>query len=360
VTCAWKPNWAETQQHFIDWWNHEGTVLTIHGLPPVDPSREPGEHPGLPPTADEAFWDFKRRCRLKHHLLAAEDLIADTLPLCNVDFGPGSLATVVGSEPVFAWDTVWFEPTMPEPDPEGRPPIRFDPESKWTRLTEDTLRESVRLGEGKYMVGCIDLIENIDTLASLRGTQNLLTDLVARPDWVLEKLEEINQAFFEAYDRIHEIIRLPDGSCAFGAFGLWGHGKVVKVQCDASAMFSPAMFERFVVPALTRQCEWLDRSMFHLDGHQCIGHLDALLAIDALDAIEWTPDPQVPGGGDPRWFDMYRRILDAGKSVQAIGLSAEDVERLLDNVGAKGMYFMASCKTHAEAEALLKKVDAYR
>jgi len=69
------------------------------------------------------------------------------------------------------------------------------------------------------------------------------------------------------------------------------------------------MFEQFVMPALTEQCDWLDYSMFHLDGHQCIPHLDLILSIDSLNAVEWTPDPQVPGGGNPRWFDMYRKIL---------------------------------------------------
>jgi len=78
--------------------------------------------------------------------------------------------------------------------------------------------------------------------------------------------------------------------------------------------------------------------MFHLDGHQCIPHLDLLLDIEPLDAVEWTPDPQVPGGGDPAWYPLYRKILAAGKSVQAIGVKPEEVEPLLDSVGGKGMY----------------------
>ena len=70
-------------------------------------------------------------------------------------------------------------------------------------------------------------------------------------------------------------------SSTFGAFGIWAPGKTAKLQCDASAMFSPDMFQRFVVPSLTEQCEWLDYSMYHLDGSQAMCHLDALLGIDA-------------------------------------------------------------------------------
>jgi hypothetical protein len=153
---------------------------------------------------------------------------------------------------------------------------------------------------------------------------------------------------------------LEDGSSCFTAFRLWGPGKVAKVQCDTSAMFSPRMFRKFVVPALTAQCEWLNHSMFHLDGHQCIRHLDAILEIEAIDAIEWTPDPQVPPGGDAEWYPMYRKILEAGKSVQAIGVTAAEVKPLLDAVGGKGMYIQTTVDDERELEELLKVVEPYR
>ena len=50
------------------------------------------------------------------------------------------------------------------------PPLRFDPDSYWWGVTGRTLRSCVELGRGKYMVGCPDLVENIDVLGSLRGT----------------------------------------------------------------------------------------------------------------------------------------------------------------------------------------------
>ncbi len=109
------------------------------------------------------------------------------------------------------------------------------------------------------------------------------------------------------------------GSSAFGAFRIWGPGKTAKVQCDACAMFSPEMFRDFVKPALAEQCAWLDHAIYHLDGTQCICHLDHLLAIDSLRAIEWTPQAGIEGGAHERWFPLYKRILDAGKSVQIMG-----------------------------------------
>ena len=143
---------------------------------------------------------------------------------------------------------------------------------------------------------------------------------------------------------------------------LRGPGKTAKLQSDASAMISPAMFDRFVAPAITAQCEWLDHSMFHLDGSQCLCHVDSLLSIEALGAIEWTPDPGVPCGGDTCWYDLYRRILDAGKSVQAVGVKADQVLPLLDSVGGKGLYILrvTGITDLADVERLMRAVEPYR
>ena len=361
MSFAWKPNWPETRQHFLDWWRGIGLVLGAGGAPRAPQPHEPVPDPGPPPSIEAHYAQAEARALRNHYQLSRQAYPADVLPVSSTDIGPGSLALALGSEPGFSPDTVWFNPYMEgDPNPEHRPPIRFDPHSRWWQVHEDTLRTCARLAGDNYAVGCPDLIENLDTLASLRGTQDVLVDMIERPEWVLAKIDEINAAWFEAYDRVYQIIRLPDGGSVFGAFRLWGPGKTAKVQCDAAAMISPAMFERFVVPALAAQCEWLDFSMFHLDGAHCLCHLDALLAIEALDAIEWTPNPKVPSGGDPAWYDLYRRILAAGKSVQAVGVRPEEVLPLLDAVGGHGMYIMTSFEDLAQAEALARQVEPYR
>ena len=359
MTCDWKPNWGETKVHFIDWWRREGLVLgggPVTAAEPRDETPDPGGAPDITFFYTEPEW----RAAWNHYTLARQSFPADVLPIAGTDVGPGSLALYMGGEGRLAVETVWYEPMIDAADPDAHPPLKFEPESPWWHITRATLEACAERARGKYLVGCPDLIENVDIVAALRDPQLLLMDMIERPEWVLEKIDEVNEAFFEAYDRIYDLIKLEDGSSTFGAFRLWAPGKMAKVQCDTSAMFSPRMFERFVVPALTAQCDWLDFSMFHLDGHQCIPHLDLLLGIESLDAIEWTPDPQVPSGGDSAWYAMYRKILAAGKSVQAIGVKPGEVIPLLDAVGGHGMYVMTSFESEAEAEALMKAVEPYR
>jgi hypothetical protein len=330
-------------------------VLNAGSIPAANPHAR-AEDPGPPPYD----WYLKPEwvAHAQHYHIAQREYLADAVPMTHINTGPGALSTLLGSEPVFEPDTVWYRPCIANPD--THPPLRYDPEQKWARIHREMYRACTEVSGGHYYVGCVDLIENFDTYCQLRGNEAALTDLVDRPDRVKERIEEINQAFFDAFDAFYEIAAHLDGSSVFWPFGMWSPRKVAKIQCDASAMLSPEMFREFVVPALTKQCEWLDHSMFHLDGSQCIVHLAALLEIEALDAIEWTPDPKVPKGGDPHWHDLYRRILSAGKSIQVIQVEAHEVAPLLDACGPKGVYLaMGDCGPDGP-EKVIRTVERYR
>ena len=360
--CSWKRNWEETKQNFIKWWKREGLVIGQWGGVRAAHPHEMVERPHIPEKNDEAYYaDVELRVRRNHYWLSGRNFPADIMPVANTEIGPGSLAIHLGSKPEIREESVWYHPIMKEvADPETTPPLKFDPQEKWWKIQEETIKKCIEKSNGRFLVGCPDLVENIDILASLREVSNLMIDMIERPDWVLQKLQEINQAFFEAYDRVYELIKDDDGGAVYEAYMLWGPGKTAKVQCDTATMFSPDMFNKFVVPALKDQCEWLDYSMYHVDGKEELCHLDALLEIEALDAIEWTPNAGEPLGGDPKWYDIYKKALAAGKSVQVYLVFAQEIVPLLDTIGSKGVYVLGLFKDEAEVESVLKQVEQFR
>ncbi len=361
ANLTWKSNWDQTRRRFLDWWDRKGLLIGMWGAPETARCLHDNvPPPAIPAAMNDRYCDAAFRAAQNHHRLARSEFPLDVLPTATTDLGPGSLSLFCGSTPGFADDTVWFFPSIEEvSDPESLPPLRFDETNPWWQTTERIMRACASAAHGRYFVGCPDLIENMDVLASLRGGQTLLFDLLDRPEWVEKKIWEINEVWFQAYQRIYDIIKLEDGSSAYGAFYLWGPGKTAKVQCDASAAFSPEMYRRLVMPALTAQCAWLDNSIYHLDGTQALVHLDALLEIEPLDAIEWTPQAGIEPGGNRRWYDLYRRILKAGKSVQVVGVEHDDVIPLLDAIGPKGVYIMTTFAGEQDAERLLQRVSAY-
>jgi len=367
-------DWDCTRQRFAAWWRHEGLILHVLArrqdapLSSIPNVQAPFFYlqSGLNTLAQHAdseslaraWLDPLQRAALAERYLPGIAFLGDAFPYFDTHTGPGNLATFLGAEPEFAIDTVWFHPAIA--DAAAHPPLRFDPANPWFQRQKAILEEGMRVAAGRYLVSVPDLVENLDILAALRDPQRLMFDLVERPDWVEERIAEINRAYFAAFDALRALVEDPWGGNVFSAFHIWGEGRTAKVQCDAGAMISPRMFDRFVVPALAEQCAWLDHSLFHLDGTQALPQLDSLLALDALDAIEWTPQISLPQGGDPLWYELYRRILAAGKSVQAIDVAAHEVIPLIEAVGAAGLFVVANVASEAEGRALVEAVERIR
>jgi len=355
----YQADWPLAKDHYKQWWNHEGFVLWLTADLTVP--REPISQPPPSTSPEQAWFDIPHRISWSEYRLACTEFLADSFPQAETQLGPGSLATFLGAEPKVDWNTVWYQPCIEDPDSFG--PVHFDPQNNhWLDVHLAVVKEAIQRSHGRWLVGIPDLIENMDTLAALRGDGPLFFDLIERPGWVYERLGEINETFFQVYDIFYELVKDTQGGSIFNPFNIWGPGKTAKVQCDISASLSPKMFRKFVAPHLDAQCKWLDFSLYHLDGTTCLQHLDILLEIDSIDGIEWTPqDQSQPTGGSSHWYDLYHRIKSSGKSVQVIGVQDDELIPLLDAIGPEGTYVMMNGGRNLDqAEKLIKAVEPYR
>jgi hypothetical protein len=347
-------NWITAKEHIDMWWKQKGLVLSIDGLKSHVPHANL-ETVEKPLSCEQIYTNSQYVALENRKILSKRLFLADTLPIAMPDMGTVSLCTYLGSEPKFSDETIWYSPCIIDPD--NHPTLRFDKDNRWWKITKQAIEDTIRISNGNYLIGCPALTPGLDCLAMLRGTEELMMDMIESPEWVKLKLNEINKAYFEIAEIIYQIISLEDGSSAFGYFTLWGYGKTAQVQCDVSAMISPAMFSEFVVPSLKEQCNWLDNSMFHLDGTQCLCHIDQLLALSELKAIEWTPQEGIESGGNKRWYPLYRKILNAGKSVQVFGVQPEEVLHLLEEIGNNGVYIMTGTEDENVAYNLINVVE---
>jgi hypothetical protein len=125
-------------------------------------------------------------------------------------------------------------------------------------------------------------------------------------------------------------------------------------------MISEDDYRRFVQPYIREQAQKIDYTLYHLDGVNAIRHLDAILEIKELNAIQWTPGVGEPQGGDPRWYDLYKKILAKGKSIMPCWVEVTELKPLLDNVGAKGLNILMHFKSEKDIEKALKIAEEYR
>jgi hypothetical protein len=351
----WKGNWDESRQHYLDWWDRKGLVISMWEH--IEKDGPPHELVEAPPPAKDLtqFWfDPDWRSANLHYALSRSSFMADMLPVANTHLGPGSLAAILGAELDGRSDTIWIHARSEDSDE-----IVLDENNRWWKLHLDLVKACKQHSQGRYFVGCPDLIEGLDTLAALRGTQPVLLDTIDRPEELARQLQAVNDIWFEVFDRIYDVINV-DGQMAFCYFTLWAPGKAAKLQSDISTMISPRYFRQFVVPYIREQCQKLDYSLYHLDGVGAIRHLDALLEIEELDAIQWTPGVDQPQGGDPQWYNLYKRILAGGKSVMPSLVEVDELQPLLDAIGPAGVNVMLAFKSERDVDKALEIAAHYR
>jgi len=346
----YKDNWDETYERFQRWWNREPTdrplmrVTAPRDRPLGDASKVPD--PGPPHKYTDADY-LVRRCR---RTFETTYYGGDAFPVADANLGPGSLALYLGGEPVFDESTVWYRPCIESL--EETPLPEYDPDNHWLRLNLDIARRLQEAFGGDAWVTIPDIIESLDILAAMRDPMTLLYDIKDRPHQVHRWLRRINDLYFPCYDRFYDLLKDADGSSVFTAFMIWGPGRTCKVQCDFAAMISPDQFAEFYVPYVTAQIDRLDRVLYHLDGPDCICHVDHLLAIEKLHAVQWVAGAGAPDGGDETWYPLYEKILDGGKGLQ-VSMPIEKVPPFVRRFGGRGVYLLTSAPSQREADELV-------
>ncbi len=337
-TLALKPDWAEARERLLGWWRHEAVDHVCLGM------TAPKAHPGtVPPATDhstvspeEFYLDPALRLADIENMMATTAWLGAAFPNASMDLGPGSLSLYLGSEPGYSWDTIWFHPWPPAA--EGGLPEYDEHNPIWVRH-QQLLQALAAAGRGRYLANIPDLVEGLDIVSSLRGNDELIFELYDNPDWVHACQDRLVDLYFRYYDRCYDLCKDVDGGISFTAFQVWAPGRMAKLQCDFSAMISPGMFNEFQAPYLRRLCQRLDYSVYHWDGPTAIQHLDALIAIPELNAIQWTPGAGANEVWHEEWYPLYRRALDGGKSLLLMGSFDQDgIDRLMKTFGARGFY----------------------
>ena len=260
-----------------------------------------------------------------HHYLA------EAVPTYIPGLVCSDTAAYLSEEIGITQDTVWYPRIITDWSSFG---LTFDHNNTWWQLTKRMAEEASERGEGRYLVAAPDFQVAIDIVSLLRSPEKLCIDLIENPDAVKAATGFIlDEVWGHCYGEIRSIVA-QRSEFVGDWMGLFSRGDHDVVQCDFCALISPRHFEQFCLPDIERQCRMLDTSVFHLDGPGSVRHIDALLQIEELDAIQW-----VPGAGHPTavaWLPMLRKIQAAGKSLY-LSATPADVEAILAALSPSGL-----------------------
>ena len=346
-----KPDAAKCVQRAQAWWDRgiiDRTPVTVFVRPERPPRPVPGHHRSL----RDRWVDVEYAVDCVEAAVEAGTYLAECFPLCCPNVGPEVCAAAYGAELEFSENTSWSVPCVE--DIRDVPSLEPDLDSPYWSVIRHMTDLSIARGAGRWLTALIDLHTNGDLLAALRDPQALALDYAMDFDGVSAACRHITPHAMVFYDDLYRRIAAAGLPCK-----TWGHafslGRMYYVSCDFICMISPAMLAETILPSLIWEIDHLDHSIFHLDGPDALRHLDTLLDIEKLDAVQWT----FGAGNGPasNWIDVYRRILRAGKGIEVLAESFEDARAVMDQLPPEGVWLhVAGRYGRGETQAFIDDV----
>lgn len=355
IPACLNENIAAVADRFSAWWLHQQQdrpLLELRVKPTV-------ERPAKPAACTWRDWalDAAARCDEAIHLARHTPFVAETLPVFRPNVGPDLIAAPYGVEIEFAESTSWARHTVGDiEDWQAILARRPDYDNPYCRAIEQMTALGLQRGAGEILVGLPDLHGTYDMMVSLRGPEDLCMDMMDEPALIREVGLHLAEFYRDFLDRA----RAP-----FAAAGhpstTWTQflhdGLAFVASCDFLCLVSVDMAREHIEPTFDIENRGVERIIFHLDGPGALRHLDWLLQRDDLHAIQWVYGEG--NGPAMRWLDVYRRILDAGKSIQVLASSPTDALEIVDALGSHGVWItVCDLETRAEADRLLLEVES--
>lgn len=349
--------WDKIKDVYGQWWNGE---LDRPLIPILVNGRDPGRE--QPDTS------YLTQGTCNDLTISPDDLVdridyelsrfyylGDAFPYFNMDcFGPGVVAAFLGANPDNSTGHVWFRPQKIIPISELH--FEYNPENIWLNRIKDICKAAMKRWQGNVVMGMPDLGGTLDILYTFRPGECLMMDLYDYPDEVKRLIWEIHYLWHHFYNEINDVLQ-PVNPGYLDWARIFSNKPCYVPQSDVSYMIGADMFDEFVLPELTATCKRLAHTIYHLDGIGQLNHLDSILRIRELDAVQWVPGDGSPG--QMNWPDVYYKIKAAKKKIQ-LWEGFECLDTVSGQIGTrKGIHLMTQWVDISEKEAAQKRLLQY-
>lgn len=285
------------------------------------------------PGLKDRWWDTDYQIELFEHQLDNSVFNAETFPVFWPNLGPEVYAAFHGAELVYKEVTSYSVPFLK--DWSQLDSICFDMNNPYFRKIEEMTHAALERCKGRYLVGYTDLHAGLDCAASIRDPQLLCTDLLLEPERVKQLIDISSKNFNLIFDHFDNMLK-SHGQLSLTWMGIPSFGKMHIPSCDFSAMISPEQFAEFALPAIQSEVKTMEHNIFHVDGKGVANHLDIILEMPEINAIQWV---QGMGKDTPimQWVPLIRKIQQSGKSV-VIDLKPEELDSFMSEIEPEGIF----------------------
>lgn len=343
----------EKLERIKKWWDGENKEPIVFAAF-LETKEETGKRPVLWEKEDDTP-DFEKLIDSQINSLKNVSFLGESYPVLHHHWGnrgtPMTMAAYINGKVVFREETVWIEKVVEDWETFD---IKFDPENYWVKISKELMEKQIEKIDDKMLIGMPDLGDALTCFSLIRGVENLLFDVIEKPHILLEKINVFTDVWKKYHNYFYETyIKKLQGDCSWL---IWAPGKTYACQCDFSTMISPKLFEKFVIPELEQIKDYLDYIAWHLDGPDEIKHVDLLLSLPYVKAIQIVPGAGNPGCASELWLPIIKKITEKGRNVFVSAKNEEELKTLISEIPKEKMAISLNMlfESKSQAEELIE------
>ena len=228
--------------------------------------------------------------------------------------------------------------------------LKPDRDNPWFRKYVEFGLALVRAAEGRFPVGHSAEVGPTDLHALLRGHTRSIMDLVDEPERAAEILSNLGEFFYRVQQEFWNRMPLFHGGYFDAQYSLWSPRPIMRLQEDATAVYSPALYRKFVQPVDRALAARFPCSFMHLHSTSMF-LLDAFLEIGEIQCFQINKDALGPSTA--AMIPHYRKVQKAGKPLLIRGsFDSEEARLLLDSLDPRGLFLNIMVESIGRVESL--------
>ncbi|MBC8869676.1 MAG: hypothetical protein H8E44_09680 [Planctomycetes bacterium] len=213
---------------------------------------------------------------------------------------------------------------------------RLDHENPWFRKCMEFVDALVDRADGRYPLSHGAELGPTDLHAVLRGHNESIMDLIDEPEKSAELLMHLGYVFVEFFQETWKRLPLYHDGYFDAQYQVWAPGPIIRMQEDATAVFSPDLYRKLVQPVDRMIAKQFACNFIHLHSTSMF-MLDAFLEIEELRCFEINIEPfNIPVAGMIEYFKM---VQDADRPLLIRGsFTADEIRLVRDSLDPRGLY----------------------
>jgi hypothetical protein len=348
------PHFELSMRRIYAWYESE-----IIDRPPVrfmSPEYTPGvtDKPYPSGSIQDKWFDVEFRVEAFVESIKRKVFRGETFPFFYPFIGVDAYASFYGGDLIFDDRTSWYLPCIENWGDVAK--LNLDVEQNpYFRIAEQLTSCALAQCEGKFMVGYTSLHPGVDCAAAWRGHSRMCLDFFDCPPRVRNLIDLALANFQDVFEHFDAMLKAKQ-QLSISWLGVPSFTTMHIPGCDFAALISPHDFEEFCLPSLQKEAQVADQNIFHLDGEGVARHIDMILSVPEIDAVQWA---QGMGPKRPimQWIPLVKKIQ--ARRPMIVDVPKEELEAFMDETEPEGLFLWVQVDDEEEELAILKRISRW-